>query len=164
MLIGMRSSACSPNIPTANSIAPCREWARNSAHACLQKLVQIGPCFPALKRCNAWQALLPSVTNPARSTRFIFAVTAISFCVMPVYLWADLSRARSPWAQVYYKQQCCRGRSHACAIAVLGQRWLKILWKMWVSNTSYNPDFHTKKNKSNMVLGCLNFTAVQNNG
>jgi transposase len=61
-----------------------------------------------------------------------------------VYLWADLSRARSPWAQVYYKQQRSRGRSHACAIRALGQRWLKILWKMWVSNTSYNPDFHTK--------------------
>jgi transposase len=61
-----------------------------------------------------------------------------------VHLWADLSRARSPWAQTYYQQQRSRGRSHACAIRALGQRWLKILWKMWVSNTSYNPDFHTK--------------------
>ena len=60
------------------------------------------------------------------------------------YLWADLSRARSPWAQAFYQQQRCRGRSHACAIRALGQRWLKILWKMWISNTSYNPDFHTK--------------------
>jgi hypothetical protein len=61
-----------------------------------------------------------------------------------VYLWADLSCARSPWAQAYYQQQRNPGKSHACAIRTLGQRWLKILWKMWISNTSYNPDFHTK--------------------
>ena len=61
-----------------------------------------------------------------------------------VHLWADLSRARSPWAQTYYQQQRSRGKSHACAIRALGQRWLKILWKMWLSNSTYNPDFHTK--------------------
>jgi transposase len=61
-----------------------------------------------------------------------------------VHLWADLSRARSPWAQTYYQQQRSRGKSHACAIRALGQRWLKILWKMWLSNSPYNPDFHTK--------------------
>jgi hypothetical protein len=61
-----------------------------------------------------------------------------------VHLWADLSRARSPWAQAYYHQQRSLGRSHACAIRTLGQRWLKIFWKMWTSNTSYDPDFHTK--------------------
>jgi transposase len=61
-----------------------------------------------------------------------------------VHLWADPSRARSPWAQAYYHQQRSLGRSHACAIRTLGQRWLKILWKMWTSNTSYDPDFHTK--------------------
>jgi hypothetical protein len=51
---------------------------------------------------------------------------------------------RSPWAQTYYQQQRSRGKSHACAIRALGQRWLKILWKMWLSNSPYNPDFHTK--------------------
>ena len=24
----------------------------------------------------------------------------------------------------------------------LGQRWLKILWKMWQTKTSYDPDLH----------------------
>jgi transposase len=59
-----------------------------------------------------------------------------------VHLWADLSRKFCSWAQVYYQQLRARGKSHATALRCLGQRWLKILWKMWQTRTSYNPDLH----------------------
>ncbi len=61
-----------------------------------------------------------------------------------VHLWADLSRKGSSWAQVYYQQMRARGKSHAAALRCLGQRWLKILWKMWQTRTCYNPEFHTR--------------------
>lgn len=61
-----------------------------------------------------------------------------------VHLWADLSRKSSPWAAVYYQQLRARGKSHACALRCLGQRWLKILWKMWQTHTAYDPDLHTR--------------------
>jgi len=59
-----------------------------------------------------------------------------------VHLWADLSRKFCSWAQVYYQQLRARGKSHATALRCLGQRWLKILWKMWQTKTRYNPDLH----------------------
>ena len=61
-----------------------------------------------------------------------------------VHLWANLSRQSSPWAAVYYAQLRARGKSHACALRCLGQRWLKILWKMWQSSTAYDADLHTR--------------------
>ena len=33
--------------------------------------------------------------------------------------------------------------SHASALRCLGQRWLKILWKMWQTRTTYNEALHT---------------------
>jgi transposase len=60
-----------------------------------------------------------------------------------VHLWADLSRKSCAWAQIYYQQLRARGQSHAAALRCLGQRWLKILWKMWQTNTTYNSEFHT---------------------
>jgi hypothetical protein len=45
-----------------------------------------------------------------------------------VHMWANLSRKSCPWAAVYYEQLRTRGKSHACALRCLGQRWLKILW------------------------------------
>lgn len=61
-----------------------------------------------------------------------------------VHLWADLSRQSCPWASIYYDHIRQRGMSHACALRCLGQRWLKILWKMWQSHTAYDADLHAR--------------------
>ena len=61
-----------------------------------------------------------------------------------VHLWANLSRQSCPWASIYYDQVRQRGKSHACALRCLGQRWLKILWKMWQTGTAYDPDLHAR--------------------
>jgi transposase len=61
-----------------------------------------------------------------------------------VHLWADLSRKKCSWAQVYYKAARDRGKTHACALRCLGQRWLKILWKMWQSRSLYNAELHAQ--------------------
>ena len=61
-----------------------------------------------------------------------------------VHLWANLSRQYCCWAQIYYKQKRDEGKSHACALRCLGQRWLKILWKMWQTKTPYDEQLHTR--------------------
>jgi len=60
-----------------------------------------------------------------------------------VHLWADCSRKVCVWAQTYYQQKRKQGKSHACALRCLGQRWLKILWKMWNTRTAYDENLHT---------------------
>jgi transposase len=61
-----------------------------------------------------------------------------------VHLWANLSRDRCPWAAAYYDALKKKGKSHAGALRALGQRWLKILWKMWQSRTHYDADLHMR--------------------
>jgi transposase len=61
-----------------------------------------------------------------------------------IHLWSDLSRRWCPWAQVYYQQLRKRGKSHAVALRSLGHRWLKIIWKMWQTRTSYDGDLHAR--------------------
>jgi transposase len=61
-----------------------------------------------------------------------------------VHLWADLSRRLCPWAQTYYRQKREEGKSHACALRCLGHRWLKILWKMWQTQTRYDAELHQR--------------------
>jgi transposase len=61
-----------------------------------------------------------------------------------MYLFADKSRAQSTWASAYYTTQRERGKSHAQALRCLGQRWIKIIWKMWQTSTPYDPEIHMK--------------------
>jgi transposase len=61
-----------------------------------------------------------------------------------VHLWANLSRTKCAWAEAYYQKHRRDGQSHACALRCLGQRWLKILWKMWQTQTRYDEALHTR--------------------
>src|SRR4029434_4868619 len=102
--------------------------------------------------CSVWPERLPSATSLDRSTRSISGDTATScsatLCTSvrrpAVHMWANLSRKSCPWAAVYYEQLRTRGKSHACALRCLGQRWLKILWKMWQTGTRYEAELHAR--------------------
>jgi transposase len=61
-----------------------------------------------------------------------------------VHLWANLSRSECPWADAYYQKKRQEGQSHACALRCLGQRWLKILWKMWQTGKCYDAELHQR--------------------
>jgi transposase len=64
-----------------------------------------------------------------------------------VHLWAQCCRSRCPWAEVYYRQKRAEGKSHACALRCLGQRLLKILWRMIQTRQPYDADLHARNQK-----------------
>jgi transposase len=64
-----------------------------------------------------------------------------------VHLWASCCLKVCPWAEVYYRQKRAEGKSHACALRCLGQRLLKILWKMVQTRKPYDADLHARNQK-----------------
>jgi transposase len=65
-----------------------------------------------------------------------------------VHLWSNSSRLKTLWAQTYYDKKRAEGKSHACALRCLGQRLLKILWKMIQTRTAYDAELHAKNQKA----------------
>ena len=61
-----------------------------------------------------------------------------------MHMLADKSRAQCTWAAIYYQEVRKRGKTHAQALRSLGQRWLKIIWKMWQTRTCYDAELHMK--------------------
>jgi transposase len=64
-----------------------------------------------------------------------------------VHLWADCFRKASVWGQTYYQQKRDEGMSHACALRCLGQRLLKILFRMLKDKTPYDAELHARNQK-----------------
>lgn len=64
-----------------------------------------------------------------------------------VHLWANCFRKASAWGQTYYEKKRADGMSHACALRCLGQRLLKILFKMISTKTPYDAELHAKSQK-----------------
>jgi hypothetical protein len=46
------------------------------------------------------------------------------------------------FADLYYRAHRAKGHSHAGALRCLGQRWRKIIHKMWLDRSPYDPELH----------------------
>lgn len=96
---------------------------------------------PQAIQCYAGTAPITKQSGKNRWVQFRWGCN--KFLRSTVHLWADHSRAKCVWAETYYQQKRKQGMSHACSLRCLGQRWLKILWKMWQTRTTYNEALHT---------------------
>lgn len=61
-----------------------------------------------------------------------------------MHLFAHKSTEQCAWARTYYDTQRDKGKTHSQALRCLGQRWIKIIWKMWQTHTAYDGDLHMK--------------------
>jgi transposase len=77
-----------------------------------------------------------------------------------VHFWANGSRKKCAWAAVYYTRKREQGKSHACALRCLGQRWLAILWKMIQTGRPYDEALHTR-NQLAHGSWCLQLATTQ---
>ena len=59
-----------------------------------------------------------------------------------LHLLADKSLSRCVWAETYYQFHRQKNQSHASALRRLANRWLKIIYKMWLDRTPYEPELH----------------------
>jgi hypothetical protein len=53
-----------------------------------------------------------------------------------------IALSRCAWAEIYYRHHRDKGQSHADALRRLGQRWLKIIHKMWMDRKPYDAALH----------------------
>ena len=64
-----------------------------------------------------------------------------------VHLWSNCFRKASAWGQTYYQKKREQGMSHACALRCLGQRLLKILFRMLTEKKPYDAERHALNQK-----------------
>jgi hypothetical protein len=59
-----------------------------------------------------------------------------------IHLFCEQSIARCAWAEIYYKAHRAKDHSHARSLRCLGQRWLKIIHKLWLERKTYDAELH----------------------
>jgi transposase len=100
--------------------------------------------FPTAEAVQRYAGTAP-VTKQSGKSRLVVIRRACNRTLRAtVHLWADLSRRSCAWAEAYYRKKKADGMKHAAALRCLGQRWLKILWKMWQTRTRYDEALHTR--------------------
>jgi transposase len=62
-----------------------------------------------------------------------------------VQQWARLSLDASPWAATYYHTVRPHCRTDNDAVRRLANRWLEVLWRLWMDRKPYDEAFHLKQ-------------------
>jgi hypothetical protein len=70
--------------------------------------------------------------------------------------FADGSRKKSLWAQEFYKRKKAQGKSHYTILRALAFKWIRIIYKCWIDQVSYD------ENKYLKALQKLNSPLVKN--
>jgi len=80
-----------------------------------------------------------------------------------VHLWADCFRKASAWGQAYYQKKRRDGMTHACALRCLGQRLLKIVFRMISDKKPYDAELHARNQQKHgsWVLALVDKPAPQ---
>ncbi len=64
-----------------------------------------------------------------------------SACLKPLrnalYLFAWQSTRSEPWALEYYERKRQAGKSHSVAVRALSNLWLRIIYAMWITHSTY---------------------------
>ena len=62
-----------------------------------------------------------------------------------VQQWARLTLDASPWAATYYRTVRPHCKTDSDAIRRLANRWLEILWRLWVDRKPYDEALHLRQ-------------------
>jgi len=100
--------------------------------------------FSDAQALQAYAGTAPLTKQSGKSRHVLFRQACNKHLRVAVHFLADLSRAKCVWAAVYYDRKKDLGMSHQAALRCLGQRWLKILWKMWQTHAPYDEALHTR--------------------
>jgi transposase len=108
---------------------------------------EIGTARDRFQEPQSLQALggTAPVTHQSGQSRYVlFRRSCNKHLRVAVGFLADHSRARCVWAQAYYEKKKAEGKTHSAALRCLAHRWLKIIWKMWQTHTTYDEALHTR--------------------
>lgn len=100
--------------------------------------------FPSAQELQCVAGSAPVSFESGQMHRVRIRRACNKFLRATVHLWVNLSRADCVWAEAYYQKKREQEMSHARALRCLAQRWLKILWKMLQTKTTYDEALHTR--------------------
>jgi transposase len=86
------------------------------------------------------------VTKQSGKTRLVVRRRACSrFLKQTFHEFADAARKWCPWSKAYYQLQRSRQTRHHAAIRKLASRWIRILFRVWLTRTPYDPDRYLQR-------------------
>jgi transposase len=118
------------------------EWL---APALLAKIGDDRNRFPQADYLQGLAGTCPVTKESGKHRQVVFRHACDHEFRQVVQQWSRASVIQSGWAAAYFEQALQRCGSENQAYRCLGNRWIKILWKIWQSHQEYDENYHMKQ-------------------
>ena len=107
--------------------------------------------FPSFQSAQCYSGTAPTFEGSGKSLSSVKMRRACnkSFrSVMQKFAFNTLQT--EAWAREYYDKQKAKGKNHSAAVRALANKWVKIIWRMWMNNEKYNAEIFLNSRKKYM--------------
>ena len=115
------------------------------APALLAKLGDDRNRFPSPAVLQAVAGTCPVTNRSGKHAHVYFRIACDHEFRHITQQWARLTLNASPWAATYYHLVRPHCQTDSDAIRRLANRWLEILWRLWIDRTPYDQALHLKQ-------------------
>lgn len=115
------------------------------APALLVKFGEERARFPTHSAVQMLAGTAPITKRSGKRKRVLFRRACDKSFRYFVQQFALNSLRHSDWAQAYFQAATQRDMPYNQALRSLGNRWLSIIWKMWVDRTPYDEAYHLQQ-------------------
>jgi transposase len=115
---------------------------RVNAAQILAELGDVRERFQTEEQLAAEAGVCPVTRASGKSRGVLFRWACNHRLRAAITCFADNSRHSSPWAAQIYAAARRRGCDHPHATRILARAWIRILWRVWTDNATYDPDKH----------------------
>jgi transposase len=113
--------------------------------ALLSKLGDDRDRYPTHAILQAVAGTCPVTNRSGKHSHVYFRVACDHEFRYYVQQWARLTLEVSPWAVAYYRSVRPHCKNDSDAIRRLANRWLEILWRLWIDKKPYDEALHLKQ-------------------
>jgi len=130
------------NMPDGKIIMSFPRAGRINAAQILVEIGNVRERFPTEDQLAAEAGVCPVTHASGRSRGVAFRWACNKNLRNAITTFADNSRHASNWAADIYRKARSRGCRHPHAVRILARAWVRILWRVWQNQTTYDPSQH----------------------
>jgi transposase len=98
--------------------------------------------WPTVEELLCYSGVAPVIERSGKQQWIRWRYFCPKFLRQTFVEYAGESIKVSSWARVYYNMQRAKGKEHHAAVRALAFKWIRILWKCWLTRTPYNEDIY----------------------
>jgi transposase len=129
-------------LPDGRIVMSLPRAGRQCAAQILAELGDVRERFPTEDQFAAEAGVCPVTYESGKHRSVTFRWACNHRLRRAITCLADNSRHACPWAASRYAAARARGCDHPHAVRILARAWTRVLWRLWVDRTTYDPARH----------------------